>query len=280
MDFINWLFSSFDNPRVNQQWGLLHIAVLLSCIAIILVLAFTVRKKSERFRKNTIAVLVFIILAFELSRRAINIARPSLTNTELGTWKDWLYTLLPRPWCAISCWLLIFSIFVNKKFLYNFASMCALLCAIIFFAYPDAGFNNEIMEFENCYSIGTHALLLITSVSMITLKMTEFRYVRGKELQDTAVMELISYAIILSYSVILIALDIESDPMYFMPGNGVIDVVGLPYPLYLLVYVVFIAFYFNLFYLIQRRADKIYEINNTPRKKGQKRYGKSAKKRK
>ena len=158
MDFINWLFSSFDNPRVNQQWGLLHIAVLLSCIAIILVLAFTARKKSERFRKNTIAVLVFIILAFELSRRAINIARPSLTDTELGTWKDWLYTLLPRPWCAISCWLLIFSIFFNQKFLYNFASMCALLCAIIFFAYPDAGFNNEIMEFENVTDVNESQL--------------------------------------------------------------------------------------------------------------------------
>ena len=93
-----------------------------------------------------------------------------------GSFTDYLYTLLPRPLCAIACWSLIIATVFNKKFLYNFASMTALLCALVFFAYPGAGFNNQYILFENLYSIVTHSLLLVTSISLITLKFTKFEY--------------------------------------------------------------------------------------------------------
>ena len=71
--------------------------------------------------------------------------------------------------------------FYKKKFFYNITSITSLLCAVIFFAYPGAGFNDVYILFENVYSISTHALLLITSITMITLKAVDFKYVREKE---------------------------------------------------------------------------------------------------
>ena len=45
-------------------------------------------------------------------------------------------------------------------------------------------------------------------------------------------------------------LKIESDPLYFMPGNDVQEILGLKYPIFVVVYALFIAFYTNLFYII------------------------------
>lgn len=56
-------------------------------------------------------------------------------------------------------------------------------------------------------------------------------------------------------------LKIESDPMYFMPGNDVMDILGVGYPLYLVLYIIFIIIYFNIFYLIDDRK-KVFKIKN------------------
>ena len=89
---------------------------------------------------------------------------------------DALWIIIPKPWCAVSCWLLIACVFVKKSWFYNFASLSALLCSVIFFSYPGVGYNNEHLLFENWYSILTHALLLTMSITLIVLKFTDFRY--------------------------------------------------------------------------------------------------------
>ena len=109
------------------------------------------------------------------------------------------------------------------------------------------GFNNQYILFENLYSICTHALLLITSISLITLKFTEFRY-------KTIWKELICLAVVFAYAFLEIyLLQIESDPLYFMPGNDVQEILGFGYPVFLIIYLVFMAIYVNVFYLIQDR---------------------------
>ena len=127
MSFVDWLNT---NPRNNpvQPWGTLHIIVLLSCIAVIVLLAVFLRKKSEKVRYFVVFGIAMGILFFELFRRTVH-----LCNPDLGQPLQWI--LMPRPWCAISCWLVIISVFVKKKFLYNFAAITGILNAIIFFAY-------------------------------------------------------------------------------------------------------------------------------------------------
>lgn len=244
MTFKDWIYSSYPNPAINGQWGLLHIITLILCVVLIVAIALIFRNKSEKAKKIVLWVLVGFILLFELSRRIINFSKA----TDL-TLNSTLYLLLPRPWCAIACWTLIFAAIVNKKWLYNFASYSALLCALIFFAYPSVGFNNKYILFENLYSIATHSLLLVTSISLITLRFTKFEY-------KTIWKDLLCLLVVLIYTFIEIyVLKIESDPMYFMPNNEVQEILGVSFPIYLVIYIAFMMVYINLFYLIDDRKS-------------------------
>ena len=247
MSFHNWIYSiTPEGSDINGAWKLPHILTLVGCIITVIALAFLFRKKDKKMRTVVIRVLIGLILFFEIARRVINFIKGGH-----NTLNDVLYTLLPRPWCALSCWALILSMFVNKKFFYNFASASAFVCALIFFAYPEAGFTNKYITFEHLYSIGTHSLLLITSLTLITLKFTDFNY-------KTAWKEGICLAVIYIYAFIEIyLLDIASDPLYFMPNGDVAKVLGgMSYGLYLPLYILFIGVYFSSFYLITYFSQK------------------------
>lgn len=249
MTFIDWLYSERPEGAVVEAnpWGLLHITVLLSVIAVIFLIALVFRKKDERIRRIVMLIITIGLVFFEVTRRIINLSRGDLIVDGIIDWDLIIYRLIPRPWCAISCWVMIASFFVKKKFFYNFTVMSSLLSAVIFFAYPEVGFKTHI-AFEEIYSIGTHSLLLIGSISLITLKFTDFRYNRGKE---KFWYELICYGVVFMYAILEIILKIEPDPLYFMPGNGVNEIISLPYPIYLFLYLVFIfGVWNNTFYLI------------------------------
>ena len=240
MSFKDWLFTNYPGATKVQPWGIMHILTLVGCIALIVVLALIFRKKDDRARRIVLWILVGLILLFEIARRCINFAKMSDYN-----FTSIMHLLLPRPWCAISCWALIISAIVNKKSFYNFACISSLLCAIIFFAYPGVGFKSPYLGFDDLYSIATHCLLLITSISLITLKFTDFKF---KDFWKVAVL----YGLTLAYSFLEIyVLKIENDPMYFMPGNDVQEIIGLSNQVYILVYAIFTIIYFNLFPAIQ-----------------------------
>lgn len=249
MSFIDWLFS--ERPEglelTNKPWGLLHIIVLLTVVAITILISVFLKDKDEKKKHKVIFIIAIIVLFFEVARRVINFTKGTFIFDDGSIdYNSIIYTLIPRPWCAISCWVLILSVFVKKKFFYNFAAITMLLNAVIFFAYPSAGFKNHI-AFEEVYSIVTHSLLLIGSISMITLGFTDFRYRRGKEL---FIMEVIALLCVYIYGSIEIIFGIEKDPLYFMPGNDIEQILGLPYPVYLILYFIFVfGIWFNSFYV-------------------------------
>ena len=130
--------------------------------------------------------------------------------------------------------------------MYNAASIMALLCAIIFFAYPGAGFNNELIEFENLYSIATHSLLLVVSITMMTLKFTEFKY-------KNIWKDLICFVVIFAYAIFeTYVLKIATNPLYFLPAadNEIQEIIGVSNTLYVVIYFAFLAFFINMFYLV------------------------------
>lgn len=243
MTFHDWLFSIYPPDAViNGRWGTLHICVILLCIAIIGLIAL-LRNKDEAVRTRVVQFLAIAIAILELTRRVINLSKGGPYDLE-----SLLYILLPRPWCAISCWLTMVTALTRKKILYNFSAMNNLLCALVFFAYPSVGFNHSVILFENFYSIATHSLLLISSVSMMTLKLTDFRYEKQELVKTGALL-----CGVFGYASALILLKIEKDPLYFMPGNEVQAFLGVEYPVFLIIYTVFLFVYFNTFYLVQNR---------------------------
>ena len=243
----DWIFSVYPpNSGIEGAWGVLHIVTLVVILAIIVAMPFVFRNKGEKPRRIFIFTLAAIIFTFEVARRIIGFSR--------GVEMDFtavMRTLLPRPWCAISCWCLMASVIVNKKFFYNFTAATACLCAIVFFAYPTVGFNNKYILFENLYSIVTHAALMIGAFSLLTLKFTDFDYKKGFW------KELICLAVTFIYGFIeIFLLKIEADPLYFMPGNEIQEIFGMDYPVYIVLYILFLIVYFCAFYAVQHFVTK------------------------
>lgn len=250
MTFKQWFFGGIENPRVENQWGFLHILTLVISISLMIAFYFIVKysKNKDKTRKIIILTLASLILLFEIASRVMYIGQkyflkmPGTENLSL------IWIILPKPWCAIACWSLIACVFVKKQFFYNYASLTALLCSVIFFSYPGVGFNNEHIIFDNIYSIVTHALLLTTSITLITLKFTDFRY---KEFYKLA----IAIGLTFIYGLIeIFILKIYADPMYFMPNGDIqAGILKISYGLYLTLYILLLVIYFNAFYLIQDR---------------------------
>ena len=259
MTFQDWIFSNYKpGDEYSGQWKFLHIVTLCVCIGIILALTFLFRKKKQSTRENILKILALFILFFELARRIINLFKGSAVD-----WHSALYILLPRPWCAISCWLLIISAVCKKKTFWNVSAINALLCSIVFFAYPAVGFNHKHLLFENIYSITTHALLLISSVCILTLHIGDFRYKRER-FQDGFLQELILLAIIFIYTRAEIALDLSIDPLYFLPmaENEAQAIVGLGNTAYVTLYTIFLCVWINAFYTIPLLYQKYHKKAN------------------
>ena len=51
MTFKEWAYSSYPNPSIDGQWGLLHITTLIASIVIIMTLSILFRNKDEKQRK-------------------------------------------------------------------------------------------------------------------------------------------------------------------------------------------------------------------------------------
>ena len=117
------------------------------CAVAVVLLSLLFRKKSEKAKRILLWIFAAIILAFGIVRRVVGfIKSPNPDFTTI------MYILLPRPGCAIACWAVVIAVVFNKKSLYNFASILGILCGIIFFAYPGAGFNiQRQLERDNLF---------------------------------------------------------------------------------------------------------------------------------
>lgn len=266
MSFQDWLFGQIDNPWIPKQWGFLHILTMLISIALIIAFYFIVKKakNKDKVRNIIIYTLGGLILFFEVASRIVYFIKRYHLQTPDMTGLNALWIILPKPWCAISCWALIACMFVKKKFFYNYASLSALLCSFIFFCYPGVGFNNKYILWDNLYSITTHALLLTMSITLITLKFTEFKY---KEFYKLAIcfIATFAYALLEIYVLKTNGVSIQSDPMYFMPGGDIQQgILNISWGLYITLYILLMIIYINAFYIINDKETvrKLFKKKN------------------
>ena len=253
MTLKDWLFETGDfiNPYYAGQWKMLHIITLVLIIFAIVILTAIVKKsKKENIKYIILYTLSALIIFFEICQRVVYFVRLYYFNVPDMQGLNAFWIMIPKPWCAVSCWLMIAAPFVNKKFFYNFSSISGLLCTLIFFAYPGVGFNNEYIMFSNLYSIVTHSLLLISSIYLITTNFTNFRY---KEIWKIY----ICFCITFIYGLLeIFVFKTFNDPMYFMPNGDIqANILKISYPLYITLYIIVINIFINIFYLINDRKS-------------------------
>ena len=101
---------------------------------------------------------------------------------------------------------------------------------------------------KHLWDFQAHALLLTTSITMMTLKFTEFRY---REFWKVG----LAFALVMVYALVEIyILKVHHDPMYFMPDGDIqAGILRISYGLYLAGYILLVLTYINVPYLI---ADK------------------------
>ena len=118
MTFSQWLFGGIENPFKAGQWGALHIATLVVCTALIVGFYFLVKhsRNPEKARKCIVISLASAIAFFEIMIRFVYCVKlyyfhqPEMNGVTL------LWIILPKPWCAVSCWALIACLFVKSRF--------------------------------------------------------------------------------------------------------------------------------------------------------------------
>ena len=158
-----------------------------------------------------------------------------------------VYTLLARPGCAISAWLAMLAVVINKRWAYAFASLIGLLCGTAFFAAPGAGFDRQLVQFEEVFSMVEHVGFYLMALCFVTYRLAEFRFADMGKIG-------ICFAVLAVYVFALIKGGIEHDPFLFLPNSDVHQLVGgLKYPVFLTLYIVFAHLFFGAFFVIDDR---------------------------
>ena len=254
MTFKQWLYGTgLNNPSIEGQWKTLHIVTLVICILLIVGLSFLFKNKSEKARRNLLLIISAILIFFEVTRRIVNITNP-VTFEKYNL----LWVLLPRPGCAISVWLVMFAPIINKKWFYNISSMISILCAIVFFAYPGAGFLNKYIIFENLYSIVTHSLFFVGCFLIVTLRLADFNYKKISK-ESIFLLGIVLYSLLEMFVLTKNTKGdpLEADPFYVLANNEIQEMIGISsHSLYMILYFSFIFVYFSAFYLVKSLSDK------------------------
>jgi hypothetical protein len=242
MTFKQWLFSQLPNPKVSPYNWMLVVA-LAFIVGFVVTSTLLLKNKSQKQKRNVMLVVAAVILFFELFRRGVNLFNEKTEKTLHGI----LYTLLARPGCAISAWLAMLAVVINKRWAYAFASLIGLLCGTAFFAAPGAGFDRQLVQFEEVFSMVEHVGFYVMSLCFVTLRLAEFRFADMGKIG-------ICFAVLAVYVFALIKGGIEPDPFLFLPNSDVHQLVGgLKYPVFLTLYIVFAHLFFGAFFVIDDR---------------------------
>ncbi len=274
MTFRQWIFSIRPESDIyNGQWKFPHIITLCICLALIVALALIFRKKSRRARETVVKPLAVLVLILEVALRAINFAKGNVVDAV-----SILLLIFPTTWSAIACWILVIAAVVNKKNLWNFSAINGLLCSVLFFIYPTVGFAHKTIVFADFYLIATHALLFVASVSILTLRLGDFRYKRETFINGF-LKELIAFGCVLVYvatlTFVVKMLGTEIDPMYFRANSALQSTLGLGYAVYLALYLLCVCVWINAFYCIPmlwkkyvRKGQTVEELSVQTQKTG------------
>ena len=245
MTFKQWLLSELPNPR-QSPYTTLYLISLVCLIAFVVISSILLKNKSQKTKRNVMMVFAIIITVVAVVRKVVNFVK-----TPDETLHDVLWILLSRPGCAISALLAIIAVVVNKKWAYTFASLIGLLCGTAFFASPAAGFDRELIQFEEVYSIVLHVGFYVMALCFVTYRLAEFKFSQVKNIA-------ICFGVLAVYVAFLMLTKVEKDPFLFLPNGDVHQLVGgMKYGVFLPLYFVFATVFFLSFFIIgDRKAVK------------------------
>lgn len=222
-------------PKAEYLYGTRHIVVLILTLVAIIALTWIFYKRSEKTKQTLFYVFASILLFFEIASRVVN-----LIIEESYTLESVVKILLPMHMCSVMVWVFIIAIFTKNQCLLNFGVIGGGLATLAFLLYPAVGLNKTYMSFTCIYSTFSHMLGFITVILLMTLKRVRFEF---KKIWQP----FLCFGVMFGYGALLNWVIFPgSDYMYLR--NDPLEL-NLPFPYHIL-YLVIIAVYISLFYIV------------------------------
>ncbi len=157
---------------LNLTFFLLILFIILS----ILLLYFLLRNKSEKIRKNVIiGISIFNIIFFIIYKYWLSKDPEFLTINNYDFFNLW--SELPLQLCNISMFLIPLGLIFKKDALLSYGYFITPLGAFMAICFPESAFTGfDIFIPRNLGFYGTHVLLFISGISLVTLKLFKPSY--------------------------------------------------------------------------------------------------------
>lgn len=155
--------------RLNYMYFILIGIVILSIILVWIIF----RKKTEKAKKIfVISICLFDIIFFFIYKYWLSIDPVFLKLNNLERFNWW--NELPLQLCNINMFLIPISLLTNNKFLKSYAFFITPLGALCALTFPENAFvGDSIFVLRNIGFYGTHMILIIAGVSLLTLGLYE-----------------------------------------------------------------------------------------------------------
>ena len=244
MTFKDWFYNT-NNPRLPKSeylYGTRHIILLVLTALLCIGVYFLFRKRKEKTKNIFLYLCGSILLFFEIASRVVH-----LVIAETYTLESVTKIILPMHMCSVMVWVFIIGIFSKNKLLLRYSAIMGLLSTLAFLLYPAVGINQKYMAFTNVYSTFSHMLGFVLCVSLMSLRIVDFRF---KKIWQP----LVCFAVMFCWGAILNFLIFPgSDYMYMV--NDPLEL-GLPFP-YQILYVGILLLYTTAFYLVYWLVQKV-----------------------
>jgi uncharacterized membrane protein YwaF len=159
-------------------------------------------------------VLLFIVYKIFLSK----------DGYDFNIWKE-----LPLQLCNINMFLIPLSVILNNKYLKSFGFYVGPLAAIMAMSFPEAGFyDNSIFLMRNVGFYGTHAIIVVMGVLLLTLGYIKLSF---KDIINLLIITVILSLSIFVVNIILFKLTGVETNYFFTMNPSTVSLLHLFYKL-------------------------------------------------
>lgn len=256
---------------IINRLNYVYFIILGITIMLILLLWLLLRKKSEKVKSIVIASMcIFDIVFFFVYKYWLSIDPKFLELAGLTKFNWW--NELPLQLCNISLFLIPIGVLTNNKFLKSYCFYITPLGALMAITFPEPAFvNDSVFALRNIGFYGTHMILIISGMSLLTLKLYKPSY---KEIWLPTLVTLCLALIMFGVNTIL-RNTVCPEANYFFTYKCDVPLLStfykiIPVPmLYLLLsvfilvpYCLLITFIYNLYYKIKDKVHKNDKLSN------------------
>jgi hypothetical protein len=153
---------------IIKTFNLTYFLFLFLILLITVILSILFKNKSQKAKDTLIiSVGVFNVLLFIVYKYFL-----SIDGYDFVIWKEF-----PLQLCNINMFIIPLGVILNNKYLKTFGFYVGPLAALMAITFPEEGFtDNSILLMRNVGFYGTHGIIVIMGLLLLTLNYIELKF--------------------------------------------------------------------------------------------------------